>query len=87
MLVKVKSLVNFTILPLWTVPLPQAQTDLGPWPQIISDPVIDCYRRRTQQHWHHLEVVRNAESRAHLSHTKSESALIPLKSNSSVSYV
>ena len=29
---------------LWTDPVPQAKTDLGPWPQITPDPVADCYR-------------------------------------------
>lgn len=31
---------------LWTDPVPQAETDLGPWPQITPDPVADCYRLR-----------------------------------------
>ena len=29
---------------LWTDPAPQAETDLGPWPQITPDPLTDCYR-------------------------------------------
>lgn len=85
-LVKVKSLANFTILQLWTGPISQAWTDSGPQPQSTPDPVTDCHRLNFPPLLL-LKVWDPEASTLPASLLEMQNPRFYLKSNSGVSYI